>query len=46
MGDLTAIFEILGGGADVAIILFGYALFKIERRIFKIETKIFNEGNI
>jgi hypothetical protein len=32
--------EILAGGADVAIILFAWFLFKIERRLFIVETQI------
>ena len=43
MGDLTHILQILDSGSDVAIIFFGWAIWRIERRVFTIETKLTGE---
>ncbi len=32
--------DILASGADVAIIIFAYFLWKVERRLFVVETQI------
>lgn len=40
MTELLAIIQIVQSGADVALCIIAYAIFRIERRVFRIETLI------
>lgn len=38
--ELETLLQILSGGSDLALIAIAYAIWKIERRVFIIETKL------
>jgi len=40
MTDFTSLQDLLSGGADVAIILFAYFLWKVDRRLLIVEEQI------
>lgn len=42
--DLSALLEILSGGADAALIAIAFAIWRLDRRVLKLETKL--EGKI